>query len=1546
MKKLLLLSLLLVSASLFATPPEQEKGLLVVDFESASAMKIMGTDVTKLQDPDFPEQVKALKYLDKIIFKTAEGIFTGTVGVAYRDVNMVEVRAGYFQPRNNGYREIFHFTYDQDALVGWMEYTYAAKEYNILYTKASGKLTAYSEESRMKHFRCGNEDGAALSEMSEEQKAEIRANASIPQPATFYTNIWEVPEYVTQNYLICYTKDAYEYSKRKGGINHLMAHGIVHGTLLLSNSNIKACLRLGHSQLLTDYPDNHNSSKSLGDFNGYRNGCQDAYDMRCRYGCDMGSIGIKHATYTGLANVNFSQTGSESIPFNCMDSDFLGGTGWCHEDGHTMGGRHYIDTYAENNRNSLFDHSFGCHNTPPGAPREYGSVMARSAGLFNYYSSTNIYYDGVPISTNAKCRVADTWTKIRRYAARYRCTPVIPDVDGLICNEEFEYPDGMGLMWQEGGEGFCTPWEHCNTNIFQTVSDTMERPGFHRGGVLRINNNNAGSESVRRFIFWGHNINGDYHYSRTNFWLRSTLNIKNENLFYIYLGSLPIRFGDDRIRIINGNTGLTYEYDKTFSVLVHFEMGPEDTTVSIWKDYVGESAPDPSSAAFTLEVSNTTYFGNYRYLTLYSMNNFQGELDDLRMGFTYESLNPPERPMGFQIVPGGYTNDYIRMVWRNVTEPETFEILRSTVNDLDTAVSISTLEGGTAGFKDVNVDGGVTYYYWLRANYSDHFFTTLVRKGVAGIPVDTVEANGEYVIGQGQVAHLTAKGTTGYLPMIRWTVGDFDTVFLTNHYDYAFNERIIMTPGDYPVKIEVTEQEVQTDILEDTTVLHVTNSYPHVTFECETEEKMAGKRLIFHAYPTDPGTNDILTVRWRFAPEEEWSPWTNSYYFAHTFAEAGSFKVECEVKDDYEAVTREESTIVISGSSAIPFFANKITMSNGHSAVLVLGNKGSLPYDFEIEPLSTLVSAYPLTGTVGGEGSYQAVLFNYAHEKINGTAGNFTVRVKIGGESYDVRVSIPYSPCQLAYQGPFQFTGGFETTFSDLGSQQGYSLRWILNGVEIGAPQKGLLLNATLTLDEGEHELVTQALKPNEDVAAAVTNTVSAVVIDPEVFLEETKREGTTVTYFPRVLLHAFGEAEVRFNWDEGVGWTVWQSPAEVTHTFKADRSYLVQCQVRAYGKENGTSTRFSPVDALSVKASFEGGENDLFIDLGESVTLQVEREGENEIVWRENFSNPQLGLIEDQSSASFSITPEKPGLYGFLCYVQNDRAVSAPSVLTLYVSRPYEPSDFYASLAGVVITNTVYGCDTTGECILRAVGKNYSLAVSNDVDGTFVLEGLPYGEVKLCLSSDRYAGTVYETVITNVSQTVTLQAEDLSGSGIVYAQLSDNRSKLPLKGALVTAGSKTGTTTDKGRSTALTLPYGQYVMTVEIPGRDIVVTNISPDVKAKTFDVVSEGYSPFVHGFLYGTGGETVKSGTIQVLSDITKNIVDRHAMNGLPFYFIGLTPDHPVTLRYRLDDYDNENFSINSDRIVEHDAILTPEPGIAALLALLLFLAKRKRG
>ena len=364
----------------------------------------------------------------------------------------------------------------------------------------------------------------------------------------------------------------------------------------------------------------------------------------------------------------------------------------------------------------------------------------------------------------------------------------------------------------------------------------------------------------------------------------------------------------------------------------------------------------------------------------------------------------------------------------------------------------------------------------------------------------------------------------------------------------------------------------------------------------------------------------------------------------------------------------------------------------------------------------------------------------------------------------------------------------------------------------------------------------------------------------------------------------------------------------------------------------------------MSVKASFENGENECSVSLGGSATLSAEKAGESELVWRENFSNPQFGLIEDDSAASFTVTPEKPGTYCFLCYAQNDKTISAPSVLTLYVTKEAEQIDLCGSLAGVVITNTVYGCDITGECILRAVGKNYALAVSNEVDGTFILEGLPYGEVKLCLSSDRYAGVVYETVISNEAQVVTLEAEDLVGSGIVYAQLDDNRSKLPIKGAFVVAGSKTGTTTDKGRSTALTLPYGQYVMTVEIPGRELVVTNISPDVRAKTFDVVSEGYSPFVHGFLYGTGGETVKSGTIQVLSDLTKNIVDRHNMNGVPFYFIGLTPGHPVTLRYRLDGYDNENYSINSDSIVEHDVVLTPEPALIALIALLFALKWRR--
>ena len=116
MKKALWFSSLLAvfAAISFATPP---KDILTVDLTCQEPPTITGgyeRNITKLQDSDLPKQIEALEVGDTIFFNSPDGVFTGKCTVAYRDINLVEVRAGYFQPRNNGYNEIWRFTYDQD----------------------------------------------------------------------------------------------------------------------------------------------------------------------------------------------------------------------------------------------------------------------------------------------------------------------------------------------------------------------------------------------------------------------------------------------------------------------------------------------------------------------------------------------------------------------------------------------------------------------------------------------------------------------------------------------------------------------------------------------------------------------------------------------------------------------------------------------------------------------------------------------------------------------------------------------------------------------------------------------------------------------------------------------------------------------------------------------------------------------------------------------------------------------------------------------------------------------------------------------------------------------------------------------------------------------------------------------------------------------------------------------------------------------------------------------------------------------------------------
>ena len=1227
-------SLFLVSLMALQLLAMPKKEMLALDFTAPNAYSICATDITKLQGADFPDRVKALKVGDELLMKTAEAVYTGRVTLAYRDVNMTEVRAGYFNHHNLKNNEIWHVTFDKDYMVGWLENTYLAKDYSFLYnmnTEVISSLNLTQED-----FSCGNDQEVSNLKLSEEQAAEAKTFSSgVRAGEPYYTNYWQNPEYVTQTYLVCFTKEAYQDQLAKGGINNMIAHGVAHGTLLLSNSNVRACLKLVHTEMVP-YENHGDSSRSLGDFAGYRNGMEGTYDMRSRYGADMCSIGIKRASSTGLAYVSGGVTGSESSSFSCMDSGFMAATGWIHESGHTMGGRHYIDTYSPGS-SSLFNHSFGCHNTPPGAQREQGSVMARSSGLFNYFSSTNIYYDGVPISTNVKCRVADTWQKVRLYASRYRSFPTLPELADAISCENFEYQDDAELMFQDGGVGFASPWYHCNTNVFRIVNDGAE-------SYLRVYNTNVFSCLASRFLHWGRGINPSYEYFLSNIWLRASLRLGAKSSCTLDLNAPTFNFSQGKVRINNLTTTskdvpLGEKFDFVVLLDTQSDAQHRNATFYAWINPPTDSEPSKESADIVLTRSTSTAFRNLRQLRLTAAANTEDSFDlySFNLGFSFASLFPPVHPKKFSVVPGNYTNETIRLVWEKQGTPNAYKIFRGLSNNFACATEIGTAAAEAETFEDKTPNQGVRYFYWLQTLYTNYTFTSLSRRGVAGIPIVSACANGPYVIGQGQIARFKADGSLGFNPMIRWTVDGYPSPYLTNHYYFSYNEHQTMIPGVYPVSIFVSEQEVDTPVYTDETTLTVTNSYPSVVITCLSEHIMEGNNLLFLATPSDPGTNDTLTVRWNFGDGSAWSDFTNGYYAVHNFATQGVYNISCEVKDNYGAVTCQTLSLDVSAGSGLPVVPTELVLENGHSGILKLGNLGSKAYNFSVSSTSAFLKINPASGTVaGGVSAFTPLLLTFDHAKAKGIGGTFFLNLTANGETQTISITVPTTPVQIAIQEPKTILRDWVSDFSALGTQPGYKTRWLLDGEQLAPDSEARVLRTVPNLSAGGHTLALLALDEENQICAAVTNELTVIERAPDVFLEEKARDDSTVTYNPVVLGAGTGFTEIRYDWGDGNGWTTWLPVEEISHDFLANKKYFVRCQISCAGVVNETSLLYNPELALTVNATFTDlNTNYLECAVGERVKIKLQAEEGTKTFWRENFSNPALGLLENETATS-----------------------------------------------------------------------------------------------------------------------------------------------------------------------------------------------------------------------------------------------------------------------------------------------------------------------
>ena len=1479
-------------------------------------------DISGNQDADFVNEVKALQMGDKLVIKTSSRTaLTGTVSYCYMDVNFVEVRAGFLDDRLGHFR----MTWDDDALMGRVYDSMKPESYDLL--KKFGRhplnidcmdIKAFEEKYPLK---CGvNEGDAEIHASAVDQKDDPR--------------IWDDSVMTTQTFLVIYTQNASKKYAERGGINNLIAQGLALGNLSLENSGVPTRLVLAHSEAV-DYVSTGNGGTDLGAFGNDRPPFDKVKYLQCHYGADIRSIVPENSNYGGLAYVASTASGIyDRDPAHMINVDYMSWHSWIHEIGHNMGGQHAIeqDYSAGPSNGGLFGHSVGSFYTLHGDD-SFGSIMAYAGHRTDNFSDTNAFIEGVPLGVDGKRNVARTWKKIRKYAANYHAKP---KSSRILAEESFNYKLDDSLMWQEGGTGWFEPWWTCSNKVYQ-ICGGLSYPGLHSSGnavLMDAWTSNAifraGGDYERRHPF----LKGE----KSSFWFSCLISRQNndDNYFAIGLGSrvkISKNASTDTIYLNNAVTDRKLEPFATNLFLVKFDYA--QNRVYFWLDPSLDSEPRLDSA--DAYVSNYATYDVANRVVIEGRKGAKFIVDEIRLGKSWEDVLIAQHPQdpkmeelenalrfSFAAVAGEY--DIYRSETKNF---EDFELL----------ANVST-EGGRVEFDDDTAERDKVYYYMAAPKDADQerLFTMPV-SGLMGKLSQTAEPGGPYVVGQAETNYFDASASSGWMPAFRWQLRGVQSQMKTNNMVYAYTDTY--TPGTYDVTLLMRSCRRPYDgIVTNYTTLTVTNSYPHVSVEMIRGDNMAKRPLTFRASPWDPGTNDVLEVRYQADESDEWTDWSRNYEFVTSYDIPGRHLLKCQVRDNYGAVSETELPLVIETARAIPSFEDNIVIPPGEDHYFfTLRNLGTEPYEYEIEYTTdpTYFTVTPESGTVDAHG--RSLLIRFNRIEVNDNTGlQCKFNVVIGGERTTVTIRFPAGKrAHLAINGTFDLFEGDALKLNNFGSRGCDSYRWLLDGEFISGAGAVVYQDG---LESGGHSVVLEGYNVKGELAASVTNNFYVSPYMPSVYLTEFNKMGSSVTVWPRMVSFREGML-IRFDWGEGAGYTTWQELREdskFTHEFAHTGDHYVKCEVSLGELRGHASLLFRPDRELYYQARIkENSSDEITVSAGECVTLVGEAGARN--FWREDPMNPEIGLVEDPLAEETVCGPfAKPGTYGFIYYRADDEAVSAPQLLKVMV----EPSEVTFSsfeLNGMVITNTIYGEGPLGGCSVGVRAGSELYFITNRADGAFVFptfQGNGTGILTLNIMHPEHDG-----IMTNVSLNsgAVFQMRKKSGAGYVYFNCTGERSALPLEGVNIKIAGLEGRTNGKGRSAAFTLPYGEYLAELTYPGMEPVVTNVLSFSQTTTCNVVMRGRQYALSGMLYGTGGEIVTNGQIQVLNRETMNIAKRYNLEGLPFFDVVLGKT-ATTLRFRPAGYDNLNIDIALENNDAEDFVLTPEPLFITPLFFLLLL------
>jgi len=224
-----------------------------------------------------------------------------------------------------------------------------------------------------------------------------------------------------------------------------------------------------------------------------------------------------------------------------------------------------------------------------------------------------------------------------------------------IASESFDYPTGSFLEGQNGGKGFENAWHHKEaTNTPPRIVDGLTYTGLQTsGGALRMQADDADESDLpgggrRRppHTVMLRDLTVPYAKEGTTLWYSYLMRIPDAKRLTSYDCRVNIgRPGSGKI--YGGNTGLGFygetcldmEVGKTYFVVVRFIYHRGNDCATLWVNPLPGKQPKEGEANLMLRSEDNAVTKSIS-ISIAPYGRGQWEIDELRIGPTYESVSP------------------------------------------------------------------------------------------------------------------------------------------------------------------------------------------------------------------------------------------------------------------------------------------------------------------------------------------------------------------------------------------------------------------------------------------------------------------------------------------------------------------------------------------------------------------------------------------------------------------------------------------------------------------------------------------------------------------------------------------------------------------------------------------------------------------------------------------------------------------------------------------------------------------------------------------